>query len=183
MEKEFGWAGNILWVDLTKRETKTVPTSDFEPEKYIGGVGLNSRIFWELGAPKVDAYHPDNPLMISVGPLTGAPGPFNRAEVCGIAPQSYPRELFAYSGLGGKFPADLKYAGYDGIVVLGKSDKPVYLEIDNETAAIKDAEHLWGLDTFETQKTLRNSHPKASSVLIGQAGESLCLPGRAAMEA
>jgi aldehyde:ferredoxin oxidoreductase len=174
MEEKFGWAGKILWVDLTKRETKTVPTSDFESEKYIGGVGLNSRIFWELGAPKVDAYHPDNPLMISVGPLTGAPGPFNRAEVCGIAPQSYPQELFAYSGLGGKFPAELKYAGYDGIVVLGKSDKPVYLQIENETAAIKDAGHLWGLDTFETQKTLRNSHPRASSVVIGPAGESLC---------
>ena len=174
MEKIFGWAGKILWVDLTKRKIETVPTSDFEPEKYIGGVGLNSRIFWEMGAPKVEAYHPDSPLMISIGPLSGAPGPFNRAEVCGIAPQSYPQELFAYSGIGGKFPADLKYAGYDGIVVLGRSDQPVYLQIENETANIRDAKHLWGLDTFETQKTLRGSHPKAAVLAIGPAGETRC---------
>jgi aldehyde:ferredoxin oxidoreductase len=174
MGKTFGWAGKILWVDLTKGKIKTVPLSDFEPEKYIGGVGLNSRIFWELGAPKVAAFHPDNPLLISVGPLTGAPGPFNRAEVCGIAPQSYPQELFAYSGLGGKFPAELKYAGYDGIVIVGKSDKPAYLLIDDQTAVIKDAKHLWGLDTFETQKILSGSYPKAATMAIGPAGETLC---------
>ena len=148
-KKTFGWAGKILWVDLTKRKVTTVSTYDFEPEKYIGGVGLNCRIFWELGAPKVDAFHPDNPLLISVGPLTGAPGPFSCAEICGIAPQSYPQELFAYSGMGGKFPTELKYAGYDGIVALGKSEDPVYLSIDNESAEIQDAKHLWGLDTFE----------------------------------
>ncbi len=174
MEKTFGWAGKILWVDLTDNKITTVPASDFEPEKYIGGMGLNSKIFWELGAPKVDAYHPDSPLLISVGPLTGAPGPFGRAEVSGIAPQSYPAELFAYSGFGGKFPVELKYAGYDAIVVLGKSDKPVYLSVENDAASIKDADHLWGLDTFETQKTLSDSHPKASVLTIGPAGENLC---------
>jgi len=174
MGKTFGWAGKILWVDLTNSKVTTVPVSDFEPEKYIGGVGLNSRIFWELGAPKVAAFHPDSPLLISVGPLTGAPGPFSRAEVGGIAPQSYPQELFAYSGFGGKFPIELKFAGYDGIVVLGKSDTPVYLSIEDDTASIKDADHLWGLDTFETQKALANSHPKSSVVTIGPAGENLC---------
>jgi aldehyde:ferredoxin oxidoreductase len=173
-KKTYGWAGKILWVDLTKRKISTISSSDFEPEKYIGGVGLNSRIFWELGAPKVEAFHPDSPLLISIGPLTGAPGPFSRAEISGIAPQSYPYELFAYSGFGGKFPTELKYAGYDGIVILGKSETPVYLQIDNESAKIKDAKHLWGLDTFETQKTLCDNHPKASVLSIGQAGENLC---------
>ena len=100
----YGWAGKILWIDLTKGKITTVSSWDFEPEKYIGGVGLNSRIFWELGAPTVEAFHPDSPLLISVGPLTGAPGPFSRAEISGIAPQCYPQELFAYSGFGGKFP-------------------------------------------------------------------------------
>jgi aldehyde:ferredoxin oxidoreductase len=174
MEKAFGWAGKILWVDLTKAKISTIPTSDFEPEKYLGGVGLNSRIFWELGAPKAAAFDPDSPLLISAGPLTGAPGPFNRAEICGIAPQSYPRELFAYSGLGGKFPAELKYTGYDGIVILGRSERPVYLFVDDKNATLKDATHLWGLDTFETQKTLSGSHPKAAALAIGPAGENLC---------
>jgi len=173
-KKTFGWAGKILWVDLSKRKISTVSTYDFEPDKYIGGVGLNCRIFWQLGAPMVESFHADSPLLISVGPLTGAPGPFSRAEISGIASQSYPQELFAYSGMGGKFPIELKYAGYDGIVVLGQSEAPVYLAIDNESAEIKDAKHLWGLDTFETQKTLIDSHPKASVLTIGPAGENLC---------
>jgi aldehyde:ferredoxin oxidoreductase len=174
MKNIFGWSGKILWIDLTKGKITDVPTTDFEPDKYIGGVGLNSRIFWELGAPKVAAFHPDSPLLISTGPLAGAPGPFNRAEVCGIAPQAYPQELFAYSGLGGKFPTELKYAGYDGLVILGKSEKPVYLLIDDKSVAIKDAKRLWGLDTFETQKILGVSHPKAAALTIGPAGENLC---------
>ena len=172
MAKSYGWTGKILWVDLTEGKITNVPTSDFEPEKYLGGVGLNTRIFWELGSPKVNAFHPDNPLLISIGPLTGAFGPFNRAEVCGIAPQTYPRELFTYSGFGGKFPAELKYAGYDGIVILGKAAGPVYLSINDDDVEIKDASHLWGLDTFETQKTLRNTHPEASVLTIGPAGET-----------
>ncbi|MGR3296187.1 MAG: aldehyde ferredoxin oxidoreductase N-terminal domain-containing protein, partial [Candidatus Bathyanammoxibius sp.] len=122
MTESYGWAGKILWVDLTDGKITKVPTSDFEPEKYIGGVGLNSKIFWELGCPAVDAFHPDSPLLLSVGPLTGASGPFTRATMCAIAPQCYPEELFTYSGFGGKFPSELKYAGYDGIVIVGKAD-------------------------------------------------------------
>jgi aldehyde:ferredoxin oxidoreductase len=173
MPKSYGWAGTILWVDLTSGKITKVPTSDFEPDKYIGGVGLNSRIFWELGCPEVDAFHPDNPLILSNGPITGASGPFTRATICSIAPQAYPEELFTYSGFGGKFPSELKYAGYDGIVVVGKADKPVYLSIQNEDVEIKDAGDLWGLDTFATQTALTDRHPKASVLTIGPAGESL----------
>lgn len=173
MAAAHGWTGSILWVDLTGRKITRVPTSDFEPEAFIGGVGLNTRIFWEMGSPKVDAFHPDSPLILSTGPLTGASGPFNRVEVSGIAPQSYPEELFAYSGLGGKLPSELKYAGYDGIVILGKADRPVYLSIQDEDVEIKDARDLWGVDTFETQTTLRARHPGASVLAIGPAGENL----------
>ena len=86
----YGWTGKILWVDLTTKKITSVPTSNYEPEKYLGGVGLNTKIFWEMGCPAVDAFDSNNPLLISVGPLTGTAGPFSRAEVCGIAPQSYP---------------------------------------------------------------------------------------------
>ena len=173
MATTYGWTGQILWVDLTDRKVSKVPTSDFEPEKYIGGVGLNTKIFWELGSPRVNAFNAANPLLISIGPLTGASGPFNRSEVGGIAPQTYPQELFNYSGFGGKFSSELKYAGYDGIVILGKADKPVYLSIHDKDVEIKDAGHLWGLDTFETQQTLMESHPKSSVLTIGPAGENL----------
>jgi len=173
MTGSYGWAGKILWADLTSGKITKVPTSDFEPEKYIVGVGLNSRVFWEMGCPKVDACHPDSPLILSAGPLTGASGPFTRGTVCAIQPQSYPEELFAYSGFGGKFPSELKYAGYDGIVVVGKADKPVYLSIHNEDVEIRDAGSLWGLDTFETQNALEGSHPRATVLTIGPAGENL----------
>jgi aldehyde:ferredoxin oxidoreductase len=109
-----------------------------------------------------------------VGPLTGAAGPFGRAEVCGIAPQSYPVETFAYSGIGGKFPSELKYAGYDGIIITGKSDKPVYLSINDADVRLQDATRYWGVDTFETQKALMEKHPKSTILTIGPAGENLC---------
>lgn len=174
MTESYGWAGQILQVDLTERQTKKVPTSDFEPEKFIGGQGLNSKIFWEMGCPKVDAYHPDNPLIISNGPLAGASGPFTRATICGISPQTYPDELFTYSGFGGKFPSELKYAGYDAVVVTGKADKPVYLTIQDEEVEIRDAQDLWGKDAFDTQNALSDRHPKASVLVTGPAGENLC---------
>ncbi|MCH7908398.1 MAG: hypothetical protein IIB38_02135 [Candidatus Hydrogenedentes bacterium] len=173
MQDSYGWTGQILWVDLSSRKITKVPTSDFEPEKYIGGVGLNSKIFWELGCPKVDAFHGDNPIIISTGPLAGASGPFTRATICSIAPQCYPDELFTHSGFGGKFPAELKYAGYDALVIVGKADAPVYLAIHDGDVEIKDAGDLWGLDTFETQKALTARHPRASALVTGPAGENL----------
>jgi aldehyde:ferredoxin oxidoreductase len=170
----YGWTGKILRVDLTTREIAFLPTSNYEPEKYLGGVGLNTKIFWEMGCPAVEALDATNPLLIFVGPVTGVAGPFGRAEVSGIAPQSYPQETFAYSGIGGKIASEIKYAGYDGLVIVGKSDKPVYLSIINEVVKIEDAKSLWGLDTFETQKSLMKKYSNAAVLTIGPAGENLC---------
>ena len=173
MAKSFGWAGKVLQVDLTNEKVSKMPTAAYRPEEFIGGVGLNAKIFWELGCPKVDAFDPGNPLIISVGPLTGIYGPFSRGEVCSISPQCYPDELFTYSGFGGMFPAEMKYAGYDSIVILGKAEKPVYLSIHDEDVEIKDATALWGVETFEAQKVLMNDEPEASVLVIGPAGENL----------
>src|SRR4030042_3421485 len=133
----YGWTGKILWVDLTTKKIDSVPTSNYEPEKYLGGVGLNTKIFWEMGCPTVDAFDSNNPLLVSVGPVTGVAGPFSRAEVSGIAPQSYPQETFTYSGVGGKIPSEIKYAGYDGLVIVGKSDNPVYLSILDDAVKLR----------------------------------------------
>ena len=124
MDKSYGWAGQVVWVDLTRGEVRKVPTAAYEPEKFLGGMGLNTKIFWDLGCPKVDAFHPDNPFIVSVGPLTSTVGPFQRAMIGGIAPQAYPEELFSYSSVGGRFPVQLKYAGYDALVVTGKAENP-----------------------------------------------------------
>ena len=104
-----------------------------------------------MGCPNVKALDPANPFIVSVGPLTGLPGPFNRAEICGKGPQNYPEELFTYSGFGGKFPSELKYAGYDAIVVVGKAEHPVYISVLDNEVQIKDAQGLWGLDLYEIQ--------------------------------
>lgn len=173
MAKSYGWAGKVLQVDLTNEKVNKVLTADYRPEEFIGGVGLNAKIFWELGCPKVSAFDPGNPLIISVGPLTGTYGPFSRGEVCSISPQCYPDELFTYSGFGGMFPAEMKYAGYDSIVILGKAEKPVYLSIHDEDVEIKDATDLWGVETFEAQKVLMTDEPEASILVIGPAGENL----------
>jgi aldehyde:ferredoxin oxidoreductase len=173
MPKSYGWAGKILQVDLTNQTINKVPTANFRPEAFIGGVGLNAKIFWDLGCPKVDAFNLRNPLIISTGPLTGMYGPFGKGEVCSISPQCYPDELFTYSGFGGMFPAEMKYAGYDSIVILGRAQRPVYLSILDEDVEIKDAADLWGLETFEAQKVLIADEPEASLLVIGPAGENL----------
>jgi aldehyde:ferredoxin oxidoreductase len=167
-----GWAGTVLIIDLSKGKITRVPTSHYLLEEFIGGVGLNAKIFWELGCPEVDAFSPENPLIFSAGPLTGIYGPFGRAEVCTISPQCYPQELFSYSSVGGMFPAELKYAGYDGIVVLGKSDKPVYISIRDKEVEIKSAADLWGTDTFQAQQALLRHEPASSTLVIGPAGEN-----------
>lgn len=168
-----GWAGKILNVDLSSRTTTIIPTSHYEPETYIGGVGLCTKIFWDMDCPDVGAFDPESPLMISVGPLTGLPGQFNRAEIAGIAPQSHPGEYFAYSGFGGVFPSRMKYAGYDAIVILGRADTPVYLSIRDDRVEIADATDLWGLDLIETQRVIKERNPDMSVLTIGPAGENL----------
>jgi aldehyde:ferredoxin oxidoreductase len=173
MDEPYGWAGSVLHVDLSSGSINKVPTRQYEPERYLGGMGLNFRIFWEMGCPKVSAFDPENPLIISSGPLTGLPGPFSRAEVCSISPQAYPNELFTYSGFGGKWPAELKYAGYDGIVVVGRSEMPVLISIHDEDVRILDAEHLWGLSTHETQRVIMKGDRGASVLCMGPAGENL----------
>jgi aldehyde:ferredoxin oxidoreductase len=171
--KSFGWAGKVLQINLTDGTVNKVQTADYRPEEFIGGVGLSAKIFWELGCPKVDAFHPGNPLIISAGPLTGMYGPFGRGEVCTISPQCFPDELFTYSGFGGMFPAKMKHAGYDGIVILGKAEKPVWLSIHDEDVETRDANGIWGVDTFEAQRVLMTDEPEASILVIGPAGENL----------
>jgi aldehyde:ferredoxin oxidoreductase len=173
MARTFGWAGQILFVNLSNGEISKVATTDYRPEEFIGGLGLNTRIFWELGCPEVAAYHPDNPLIISNGLLTGIYGPFGKGLICSISPQSYPRELFNYSSFGGRFSTELKHAGYDALVVLGKSENPVYLSIRDEDVTIKNADDLWGVETFEAQQALLANEAGASILVIGPAGENL----------
>ena len=169
----YGWTGKILRIDLSAGETSVVPTSRYVPD-FVGGVGIAARIAWQELAPGVGAFDPENMLFIMAGPLTGtlASGA-GRIEVLGIAPQQHP-SIFSRSGMGGHWGAELKYAGYDGIIVQGKAAKPVYVWIADGKVEILDAGHLWGKGTYSTTTALRATHGHKTRVIsCGQAGERL----------
>jgi len=182
MVEVYGWTGKILRVDLSKEKITTIDTMKYVPS-LIGGLGISAMIAWEEIGPDVGPFDPDNRLMIMVGPLTGtlASGA-GRVEVMGVAPQQHPPcfsrsgnpPCFSRSGMGGHWGPELKYAGFDGVVVQGRSKKPVYVWIDDGEAEIPDASEMWGTSTYSTTQTLRSIHGKKTRVIsCGQAGENL----------
>jgi aldehyde:ferredoxin oxidoreductase len=152
-----GYAGDILRLDLTARQVSTIPTSDYE--EWGGGHGMGSAIFFDLVKDKtIDGLDPANVVTIMTSPLCGTlvPAAGGRTEVQGIGVQSYPIGWFTRSNFGGRFGAMLKYAGWDGIVIEGKADEPVWIDIRDGEVAIRDCAELslWGTDTWECQQNI-----------------------------
>jgi aldehyde:ferredoxin oxidoreductase len=152
-----GYAGKILRIDLSTKTVGSIPTSDYE--EYGGGHGMGSAIFFDLCKDKtVDAFDPGNVVTVMTGPLQGTltPGASGRCEVQGIGPQGYPKQWFTRTNFGGRFAGNLKFAGWDGVVLEGKAPSPVWVDIRNGNVEVRDAtaDGLWGLDTFETEKTI-----------------------------
>jgi len=152
-----GYAGKILKLDLTSRKISTIPTDRYA--HWVGGHGMGSAIFFDLVKDKtIDGFDPRNVVTIMTSPLTGTlvPACSGRTEVQGIGVQSYPIGWFTRSNFGGRFSAMLKYAGWDGIVIIGKADRPVWIDIRNDTIKVRDcnALSLWGKDTWDCQETI-----------------------------
>jgi aldehyde:ferredoxin oxidoreductase len=150
-----GYAGKILRIDLTTQKVSTIDTAKYE--EYGGGHGMGSAIFWDLVPDKtIKAFDPANVVTIMTSPLSGtlAPAVAGRTEITGIGAQGYPVEWYTRSNFGGRFAGQLKYAGWDGIVVQGKSPKPVWIDIRNDQVSIKSADGIWGLDTTEAQEEI-----------------------------
>jgi aldehyde:ferredoxin oxidoreductase len=150
-----GFTGKILRVNLT---TKTV--SQLATEKYMdygGGHGMGSAIFFDLVGNQLpfEAFDPRNLVIMMASPFAGTfmPGS-GRCEVQGLGPGLYPIEWFAHSNFGGRFTAQLKFAGWDGIVVEGASDKPVYINVMDDKVKIEDANGIWGKNTWEAQQEI-----------------------------
>jgi aldehyde:ferredoxin oxidoreductase len=172
-EKEtFGWAGTVLRVDLNAGEVAKRPLEKEAGINFIGGRGLNSKVLFDEVEAGVDPLSPDNVLCLAVGPLTGTSLTSTcRIEVSTISPLS---NILGDGNSGGYFPAFLKFAGYDQIVVKGRASKPVYLLIDDDEVELRDASGLWGKNTWETTDALREEHGEDFWVAsIGQAGENL----------
>ncbi len=164
----------VLRVNLSDGTIKTeVLPKDYQ--KYLVGRGLATKMFYDEVGPKVDAFSKENKIFIATGALTGTAAPTGgRYMVVTKGPLT---GTIASSNSGGYFGAELKFAGYDILVVEGKSDKPVYISIKDDNVEIKDASHLWGKDVFETTDRLKEEidDKRARVTCIGPAGEKMSL--------
>jgi aldehyde:ferredoxin oxidoreductase len=166
--------GKILKVNLSTGDIwNDVIPPDWVKE-YIGGSSLGVRILWDYLRLDLDPLHPDNPLLWICGPLTGTGGPTTgRSTICGRSPKT---GLWGEANIGGFVGSELRYAGYDAVLIIGKAPRPVYIMIRDNQVRIISAEHLWGVtDTYQTQEQIRkeqeDSRLKVAS--IGLAGENL----------
>ena len=164
--------GFNLEIDLSRGSIERIATDPKDTELYLGGLGTNAKILWDRVPPEVEPFSPDNLLIFSAGLLCGTPATgCNRTILSTISPQT---ELMAFSMMGGFFAPELKYAGYDKIILRGKSPDLVYLWIKDDKVEIRDASHLHGKGSIETAELLRQelNEPKAQVAAIGLAGEN-----------
>ncbi|HEX3010639.1 MAG TPA: aldehyde ferredoxin oxidoreductase family protein [Syntrophomonadaceae bacterium] len=168
----FGWKGQILRVNLTKKTVKKEPLDLGAAKKYLGARGLGTYLWMKEVDPLVDPLSDKNNLIFMTGPLTGTSASCGgRYNVVCKAPLT---GAIAASNSGGYWGPELKYAGYDAIIFEGKADKPVYLWIENDAVEIRSAEHLWGKDVPETtEAVLEETSADAKVACIGPAGENL----------
>ena len=164
--------GFNLEIDLTRGNIERVQTDPKDTELYLGGLGTNAKILWDRVPPEVEPFSPENLLIFGAGLLCGTPATgCNRTIVTTISPQT---KLMAFSMMGGFWAPELKYAGYDKVILRGKSPDLVYLWINNDKVEIRDASHLQGKGSNETAQLIRHelNEPKAQVVSIGLAGEN-----------
>ena len=173
MAVQYGYAGKILKVDLSSGSTTDLPTADYA-DRFLGGRGIAAKIYWDEVSPQTGALDPENRLLFMTGPLAGFSGiAGSRWTVCGKSPATNP-EHFSYTNMGGSWGAQLKFAGYDGIVIKGESDRPIYLSIQDGVAEIRDASTLWRQSTVQARETLKTELGSSTRVVAcGPAGENM----------
>jgi len=166
-----GYAGSILYVDLTSGKSKKEPLELESVKALIGGWGINNKLAYDLIPPRVDPLSPRNAIIIGTGPFSGTIVP-GSAEL--LVTSKFPLNgSFATACGGGNFALMLKTSGYDHVVISGRAGEPVYLKIIDDDVELCDATDLWGKDSFETVDELRNRYEPCSVIPIGQAGENL----------
>ncbi|MGY5880524.1 MAG: aldehyde ferredoxin oxidoreductase family protein [Candidatus Thorarchaeota archaeon] len=168
-----GYRGKILKINLTSGATTVESLDENLLKQFIGGAGLGARLLYDMVDADTDPLGPDNPLMLLTGPFTGTFVPTSGKST--FISKSPKTGLFGYSTVGGHLGADLKFAGYDVIIITGASEKPCYILIEDSDVEIRDATHLWTKDTEETWEILKEEtgHKNAGIARIGIAGENL----------
>ena len=166
-----GYAGSILYVDLTSGQISKEALDPELARAFLGGHGINCKLAYDLIPPNVDPLSPENTIIIGTGPFSGTLVP-GSAEL--VITSKLPLSGgFGTNAGGGHFPVMLKSSGYDHVVITGRAPKPVYLKIRDDDVALCGAGHLWGLDNFETVDALRARYEPCSIIPIGPAGENL----------
>ena len=169
-----GYAGRILRIDLTSGKTSVEPLNEEYAKKYIGGIGLGMRLWLDNSKPGVEPFSPENPLILATGPIAGTMWPTggNGHAFVSKSPASYG---VGESKAHGTFGTELKRAGYDVVILKGKSDRPVYLWIDDDSVQMLDASHLMGKSPQETEDAIREELGDyyIRVAAIGVAGEKL----------
>jgi aldehyde:ferredoxin oxidoreductase len=167
----FGYAGNILRIDLTTKSVEIVPLDLDQVQSVIGGFGTNNSLAWDEILPHTDAFHPKNPIIFGAGVLCGTNAP---GSVRLVGTTKYPISDSITSGSGSMgFASRLKYAGFDHVIINGKAPSPVYVHINNDTVRIVEAKDLWGKMISATTDHLETRHPRASAMVVGPAAENL----------
>jgi aldehyde:ferredoxin oxidoreductase len=173
-EREFMGAGifyRVLEVDLSSGQSKITEYREEALRKYLGGSGLAASILLDRFDSSLDPFHPQSPLIFMTGLFTGIPVPCGcRISIC----TKSPLRIWGEANAGGYWGPELKFTGFDGLIITGKAKEPSYLWVTSKGAEIRSAKALWGKGTFETTERLSEEiDPKARVAAIGPAGECL----------
>lgn len=167
-----GWSGRVLHVDLTSRSVSKEVLHERVLRNYLGGRGLGIYYLLREADPECEPLGSENVMIMSVGPLTGTSAPTGSRYM--VTTKSPLTGAITCANSGGQFPAALKKAGWDALVIKGRCDDPVYLWIEGEEAELRSADHLVGLTTHETEDRIRQeTHSKIKVACIGPSGENL----------
>jgi aldehyde:ferredoxin oxidoreductase len=168
-----GYIGRILRVDLSTGDIRDEPLNGVYARAFVGGSGLAARYIYDMVDGDTDPLGPDNPLVFMTGPLVGTAMPSaGRCSVCALSPLT---GIWGEANTGGFFGPELRFAGYDGIIITGRAERPAWLSVVEGRAELHDAAGIWGANSYETQERAREAldEPKARVACIGPAGENL----------
>lgn len=169
----YGWMGRRVIIDLSREKPVKEHLKEDFLKSYLGGRGINVRTLYDMVGRNLDPLSPENPLIFGTGPVTGTLFPSNgRHNVTSKSPLT---GILGDSNSGGFWGPELKFAGYDQIVVMDRARKPVYIWIDDDEVQIRDASNLWGETTWETDRLIKEElgDEAIQIACIGQGGENL----------
>jgi aldehyde:ferredoxin oxidoreductase len=168
----YGYKDKLLHVDLEKETYKTITIPEEILKKYIGGRGLGAKLYWDLIPPNTDPLGKNNIFLILSGPLSGTMAPGAGKHLIVTKSPASGGWLESYSS--GRVASELKFAGYDGLIITNKAKNPTSLLINDDRVDFSDAQHLWGKGAFETETYIRENYdPECGILSIGPAGENL----------